>query len=322
MTRKTRHVRHGLFGTPLLCHALLSVMLPFLLLLCGCAHNNEEVVVYATQDQVYAEPLLQEFTRQTGIQVRAVFDSEATKTVGLANRLLSEASRPQCDVFWNNEELRTRQLAAAGVFNSSLDIIPFGYRTRRLVVNTNLLSESQRPQCWTDLTNAAWQGKLVLGYPLFGSTCTHFIVLKQVWGEAGWEQWCRALQANHPMIVDGNSVVVRLVGKGEAAIGMTDMDDIFAGQRQGLPITALPIMPETLMIPNTVALVKNAPHSNNGRRLMEFLASPTIRWKLVSLGALEGDHIEPDKLPIKPDWNRIIGELDATTATMKGIFLR
>ena len=77
------------------------------------------VVIYASQDQVYAEPILKEFEKQTGIKARAVYDSEAVKTVGLANRLLAERSNPQCDVFWNNEELRTRQLAAQDIFRET-----------------------------------------------------------------------------------------------------------------------------------------------------------------------------------------------------------
>ena len=56
------------------------------------------VVIYASQDQVYAEPILKEFEQQTGLRVLAVHDSEAVKTVGLMNRLLAERARPQCDV--------------------------------------------------------------------------------------------------------------------------------------------------------------------------------------------------------------------------------
>jgi iron(III) transport system substrate-binding protein len=80
---------------------------------------NSQVVVYAAQDQVYAEPILREFEKETGIKVKAVYDSEAVKTVGLANRLLAERSLPQCDVFWGNEEMRTRQLAAQNVFRET-----------------------------------------------------------------------------------------------------------------------------------------------------------------------------------------------------------
>ncbi|MEO6036036.1 MAG: hypothetical protein ABIQ35_12340, partial [Verrucomicrobiota bacterium] len=45
------------------------------------------VVVYTSQDQTYAEPIFQNFTKQTGIKVLPVYDSEAVKTVGLVNRL-------------------------------------------------------------------------------------------------------------------------------------------------------------------------------------------------------------------------------------------
>jgi iron(III) transport system substrate-binding protein len=122
--------------------------------LTGCSnHRTPEVVVYAAQDQVYAEPILQAFTRQTGIRVRAVYDSEAVKTVGLANRLLAEKNQPQADVFWGNEELRTRQLAALGVFRATNGVATFGYRTRRIVVNTNRLALAQAPRSLLELTN-------------------------------------------------------------------------------------------------------------------------------------------------------------------------
>src|SRR5678816_3851439 len=81
--------------------------------------KSSSVVIYTSQDQQFAEPILTEFTRQTGIKVSAVYDSEAVKTVGLANRLLAESSHPQCDVWWSNEALRTRQLAKRGVFDTN-----------------------------------------------------------------------------------------------------------------------------------------------------------------------------------------------------------
>ena len=56
------------------------------------AKAQRQVIIYAAQDQVYAEPILREFEQETGIKVKTVFDSEAVKTVGLANRLLAERS--------------------------------------------------------------------------------------------------------------------------------------------------------------------------------------------------------------------------------------
>ena len=281
------------------------------------------VVVYAAQDQVYAEPILQEFTRQTGIKVRAVYDSEAVKTVGLANRLLAERSRPQCDVFWGNEELRTRQLAAAGVFRKTNGWAAFGYRSRRIVINTHRLSVATAPHSLLELTNPAWRGKLALAYPLFGTTATHFLALRQHGGEAPWQAWCRALQANQPFLVDGNSVVVQLVGRGEAVVGLTDSDDIAAGQREGWPVAALPLTSETLLIPNTAAVIRNAPHPEAAQRLFQYLQQREVAQQLISANALEGTSVGELATPtLKPDWEALLRDLDVATATLKEIFLR
>src|SRR5439155_25334492 len=43
---------------------------------------RSRVVAYCAQDQVYAEPIFRNFEEQTGIKVKAVYDSEAVKTVG------------------------------------------------------------------------------------------------------------------------------------------------------------------------------------------------------------------------------------------------
>src|SRR5437867_215842 len=123
---------------------------------------RQRVIVYTSQDQVYAETILQAFTREIGIKVRAVYDSEAVKTVGLANRLLAERAHPQCDVFWNNEELRTRQLVAQHVFRETNAWAAVGYRTRRVVVHTNHLPLASAPQSLVELTNARWRGKVAL----------------------------------------------------------------------------------------------------------------------------------------------------------------
>jgi len=49
--------------------------------------------------------VLDEFTRRTSIGVDAVYDTEATKSLGLVERLIREADSPRADVFWNNELL-------------------------------------------------------------------------------------------------------------------------------------------------------------------------------------------------------------------------
>ena len=285
------------------------------------SERKHEAVAYCAQDQAYAEPIFREFEKETGLKVRVVYDNEAVKTVGLANRLLAERSHPQCDVFWGNEEMRTRQLTAQDVFLKTNGWAAFGYRSRRIVINTKHVSVTSAPRSLLELTNETWHGRVALAYPQFGTTATHFHALRQLWGDPAWENWCRALSAGKPLLVDGNSVVVATVGRGDAWIGLTDSDDIAAGQREGLPIASLPMNGETLLIPNTVAITQFAPHPEAARQLFDYLQRPEVIERLIAAKALEGvDGISASTLLV--DWDSLLRELEGTTTKLNEIFLR
>ena len=287
------------------------------------SRGTSSVVLYCAQDQIYAEPIFRDFKKVTGIKVRAVYDSEAVKTVGLANRLLAERSHPQCDVFWGNEEMRTRQLAAQNVFRDTNGWAAFGYRSRRMVINTNHFSLATAPRSMLDLTNELWRGKVALAYPQFGTTATHFHALRQYWGDERWQAWCRALAANKPFLVDGNSVVVKLVGNGEAWIGLTDSDDIAAGQAEGLPIAPLPLIEESLLIPNTVGVVRRAPHPDAAQQLFEYLQRREVVQQLIAAKALEDVSTSPSSVQtLKVNWGALLRDLESTTVKLNEIFLR
>ena len=282
------------------------------------------VVIYTSQDEVYAEPILKAFEQQTGIKVNTVFDSEAVKTVGLVNRLLQETNNPQCDVFWNNEEFRTRQLASRGLFRDTNGWTHLGYRTRRMVINTNLIKLADAPRDWSDVTNKIWFHKVALAFPLFGTTSTHFQALRQKWGDDRWQSWCRALVANDPFIVDGNSVVVKQVARGEAAIGMADSDDIADARQEGSPIVALPITPLSLYLPNTVGVIKNCPHPEAAQILFDYLSDKKISQRLVDAHALEGATLDPAVAAtgLTVNWDQLLHDLEPATDETRKIFLR
>ena len=284
--------------------------------------SKEIVVVYAAQDQVYAEPILKDFEKQTGVKVRPIYDSEATKTVAIANRLLAERKHPRCDVYWGNEELRTRQLASQNVFRETNGWAAFGYRSRRIAVSaTNSIIPA--PVSLVELTNPIYRGQLALAYPLFGSTATHLLALRQHWGDAVWENWCHALARNKPFLVDGNSVAARMVAKGQVKVALTDSDDIAAENREGANLKALPISSETLLLPNTVAVVRSAPHPDAAQRLFEYLQTRPVTERLIQANAVEGAlAADVQGSTLRPDWDALLRDLDAGTKLMQSIFLR
>ena len=81
--------------------------------------TGSEVVVYTALDSEFSTPIFaQVHGGQTDIAVLPKFDTESTKTVGLAEAIVAESDRPRCDVFWNNEILQHLAAEAAGAAGS------------------------------------------------------------------------------------------------------------------------------------------------------------------------------------------------------------
>ena len=176
--------------------------------------------------------------------------------------------------------------------------------------------------CYLGFTNLAPRPQ-ALAYPLFGTTATHVLALRQKWGATNWEAWYRALQANQPFVLNGNSVVVNFVGRGEAWVGLTDSDDIAAEQAEGAPITPLPMTEETLLIPNTVAISRQPPHPEMAERLFAYLQRTDVAERLVAAKALEGTSLPAAATPtLNVDWDDLLRDLERTTAKLNEIFLR
>ncbi len=258
-----------------------------------------EIVVYTSLDQVFSEPILKDFEQQTGIQVRPVYDVEATKSTGLVNRLIAEKTNPRADVFWNSEVGRTLVLKDKGVLSpysspAAKDIpeqfkdangywTGFAARARVLIYNTEMVNPSEVPQSIFELTSDKWKDKVALSYPLFGTSATHVAALYALIGPEKTEQYFTKMKNNGVIIVDGNSVSRDLVVQKEVPIGFTDTDDVNVAIQSGKPVKM--VFPDkegmgTLLIPNTVALINKAPHPNEAKKLIDFLLSREVESKL------------------------------------------
>jgi iron(III) transport system substrate-binding protein len=265
------------------------------------SHGENEVVVYAALDSEFSQPILDDFARETGIQVRPKFDVESTKTVGLTQAIIEEANRPRCDVFWNNEILNTLRLEQQGLLAAYHPEIAkqypemyrspegtwhgFAGRARVLIVNTKLVPEDQRPTSIDDMLDPKWKGKIGIAKPLFGTTATHAACLFAHLGDEKAKDFFRRLKANGVQILSGNKQVALAAAAGGIAFGLTDTDDAIIELEKGLPVAI--VYPDrrddqmgTLFIPNTVAIIKGSPHEAAARRLVDYVLSPEVEEKL------------------------------------------
>lgn len=311
---------------------------------CGFPVMAGEVTVYTSLDQVFSEPVLQEFERRTGIKVKAAYDVEASKTTGLVNRLIAEKKHPKADVFWNSEIGRTLILKKAGVLSpyispSSKSIPekfkdPEGYwtgfaaRARVLIVNTQLIKSDEVPQSIFELTRKKWQGKAVMGYPLFGTTSTHVAALFAVLGEDQAKRYLTDLQNNKILIVDGNAVSRDMVALGDAAVGFTDTDDVYVALKSKKNVAM--VFPDqegigTLLIPNTVSLINGAPNADAAKQLIDFLLSEEVESFLAFSDSMQipvREYIKkPDHVPSLPTLHAMPVDYQSIADHMEQAFL-
>jgi iron(III) transport system substrate-binding protein len=265
-----------------------------------------QVTAYISADRPFSEPVIREYERRSGVRVDVVYDTEETKSTGLANRLLAEKERPHADVFWSNEPVRTlvlksrgvlapyRSPSAAGIPETFKD--PEGYwtgfsaRLRVIVYNTTLVPAAQAPTSVLDLADAKWRNQVAIADPRFGSTSFHVAALYAQLGDARADAFFTQLKANGVRIVDGNSVVRDLVAKGEIKVGLTDTDDVNVALESGLPVGMVLPDREGLgvpVMPNMVSLIAGAPHREEGQRLVDFLLSPDAERMLAASDAVQ-----------------------------------
>ncbi len=329
----------------------MMALLVFALLIACHNRAGDEVVVYTALDQEFSEPILKGFTQKTGIQTRVKYDTEAAKTTGLVSTIIEEAARPRCDVFWNNEILRTIQLEKKGLLapyvSPQAASIPaafkdpaghwtgFAARMRVLAYNPRLVARV--PERIEDLTDPAWSGRIAMAYPLFGTTASHAAVLFAAWGPERAKAFFTALKKNDVRIVEGNMTACRMVADGEVAMAVVDTDDANLLMGEGKPLKLVFLDHDgqgALLIPNTLALVKGAPHPDAAKKLIDYLLSPEVELELArspsaqiplhaGVGGVPPAVADLEKAaPFQPDYAAAAGQLVPSADFLKGVFSR
>ncbi len=277
---------------------LLLLLAPLLFVGCQEKTSNDSVTIYVSEDQVFSEPLLKDFEKETGIKVNAIYDTEESKSTGVMNRLIAEKNNPQADVYWANEPIRAEVLRQKGILASyqspNAKGIPkqfiqkefywtgFSARVRLIVAQEGL---SSKPSSILDYANPQFKAKGVIANPLFGTTTAHLSALFTLWGEKKTKAFLTKLKANKTAISTSNGESADFVASKRYAFSLVDSDDAVSRQNEGKKITF--IYPDqgandvgAFVVPNAVMLLNHAPHPQKGKQLIDYLLSKESEAKL------------------------------------------
>ncbi len=293
-------------------------------LVSGCGKTNDDrqtVVVYVSEDQVFSEPILLDFERESGIRVEAIYDTEEAKSTGAMNRLLAEKNNPRADVYWANEPIRAEILKQKGVSAPYISpqaaeiprvfTDPSGYwtgfsaRARVLVVHEKVVDKPDTILAYTDPN---WKGRAVMANPLFGTTTSEIAALFTIWDTPRAEEFMVAMKRNQLTLSSSNGESTDLVAAGHYDFALVDSDDAVNRMRQGKPLVMVyPDQGENeigcFIVPNAVVLIKGAPHPDAARTLIDYLLSKETEHKLAFADCAQiplhpGVEIPPELKPI------------------------
>ena len=254
----------------------------------GCDANHQPTVtVYVSADEYIAREIFKAFTEKTGINVKWLGDTEATKTTALVERLIQEKDNPVADVFWSSEILGTIKLksnnllkpVSTEVTNSWPDTFKdndecwfaFSPRARVVAFNPEIIQRERLPKMWWEYTDA------VFADPRFGTTGTHFAAMS-----LQQEDFNTFIHLLKNPLIGGNAATVQSVLNGQSNFAMTDSDDVFAAQDRGHNIEMFfprhhdDIGGGTLFIPNTICLIQGGKHEKEAIRFLEFMLSDYV----------------------------------------------
>ncbi|MQA03841.1 MAG: extracellular solute-binding protein [Streptosporangiales bacterium] len=190
--------------------------------------NREPTLTVYSRERDVAEPLFDQFERQTGIKVRTRWGDP----VDLAEQIIEDGTDSPADVFYAPMSDALGALSAAGrlakLSDQQLSRVPQAYRSpdgtwvgttsRAHVVfyNTDKLSEDDLPDSILGFADPAWRGRIAWD-PTSRSLQDAVTGLHQINGEDTARTWLDGIQANEPAAFRGARPVVDAVAAGEIA---------------------------------------------------------------------------------------------------------
>jgi len=175
------------------------------------------------------------------------------------------------------KSLDIQDTAPAGNASSTGDAAP--------VSDNPQLPDQAFPRSIHDLADPRWKGRTGIAKPLFGTTASHVACLFAALGPQAVGKYLDSLKANDVQVHGGNKGCATAVADGAAAFALTDTDDAIGELEAGKPVRI--VYPDsdsdgigTLFLPNTLSVIRGAPHPAEAAELVNYLLSAAVERRL------------------------------------------
>lgn len=251
-----------------------------------------ELVIYSGRSESLVQPIIDQFTAATGIDVQVRYGS----TSEMAGVLLEEGERSPADLFYAQDPGGLGAVAAAGLLSplpeSTLAAVPPHFaaetgdwvgisgRARVVVYNTDIITDpaTELPADIYDFIDPRWRGQIGWA-PTNASFQAMVTAMRAVWGEEKTQTWLTGIQANEPLVYSGNSPLVTAVGAGEVTVGFVNHYYLYrflSEQGEGFPARNYFLPgggPGSLIMVSGAGILRTAPNAANAQQFLDFMLS-------------------------------------------------
>ncbi|MDE3027716.1 MAG: 2-aminoethylphosphonate ABC transporter substrate-binding protein [Paracoccaceae bacterium] len=322
-----------------------------LALVTGQAFAAEQVVTIYSADGLHDgnpnwyQTEFDAFTKKTGIKVQYVEGGSGV----VVQRVAQEKANPQADVLVtlppfmqkaaSSDMLEAYKSPEAATIPAAdkdkQDMYdPMVNNYMNFIYNTKFLKDA--PKTYADLLDPKFKNKLQYSTPgqAGDGTAVMLQVLHAMGGDDSGFAYLAKLQANNVGPSSSTGKLTALVNKGELYVANGDLQMNMAQTEQNPNIR--PFWPanskgekSTFALPYYIALVKGAPHGENGKKLIDFLLSKEAQAQVstIAYGLPVRSDVKPTDAHFEmmhklmagvtvwhPDWTEVAKNLDVNVA--------
>lgn len=292
--------------------------------------DTGKLTLYYSNSTEWADPIIQEFEDQTGIEVSLVQDG----TSSLFARIKAEAGNPQADVVWGGviDTYRANQDLLQEYTSSEVDSLkpeavdPNGYYTgfdmgpMAMIYNTELVPEDEAPTKWSDLLDEKYKGQIACADPTSSSSsfaCIMSIILAYGTEDGKGYEFVEDLVHNlDGKVLSSSSGVYKGVSDGEYMVGLTYEEAALRYIESGANIQIVYPEEGTSSSPSGVAVIKDCQNPKSAQMFVDYLSGKEVQSQLGDLyrRSVRTDVEDPETMKAWDEINFVDMDIDWTSS--------
>ena len=269
---------------------LFNYVLPVLILftLAGMVYA-ESLTVYSGRSKSLVEPIIKQFEKETGIEVKVSYGG----TTQLAAALLTEGDKSPAALFWAQDAGALGAVSKKAMFEklpeTILTQVPSNFRdangfwvatsgrARVLAYSPERVKMEELPESVFDLTEPMWKGRV--GWAPTNASFQAFVTSLRVQvGAERTEEWLRGMKANGVKTYAKNTPIIEALAAGEIDLGLPNHYYLlrFKKGNSGFPVAQTFFKasdPGNLVNVAGIGLLKSSENKETALKFMEFLLS-------------------------------------------------